>query len=202
MSKIQNIVFDIGNVLMNWDPKGIYKNLFGKNDYYDHPLSKIVGGEVWLELDRGTIELDAAIEKLSILNEPYGKEIDKFIREAPEHIHPIMETVDFAIKYKKMGFNIYLLSNFPEYGYKIIRNRFDFFNQFHGAIISWEVKAIKPELEIYNILLKKYQLIPENTLFIDDLEANIRAAEVLGIKGIHFADGTNLPMELEKITTN
>ncbi|MCK5672883.1 MAG: hypothetical protein KAH95_05890, partial [Spirochaetales bacterium] len=72
MSKIKNIVFDIGNVLMKWDPEGIYKTLFEKDDYYSHPLSSIVGGEVWLELDKGTIELNAAIDKLSQTHEPYG----------------------------------------------------------------------------------------------------------------------------------
>ena len=109
MSKIKNIVFDIGNVLIKWDPEEIYRTLFEKNDYYNHPLCKIVGGEVWQQLDKGTIELDAAIEKLSNLNKPYGKEIDKFIREAHEHIQPISNNVENAIKYKEMGFNIFIL---------------------------------------------------------------------------------------------
>ena len=121
---------------MKWDPEGIYKTLFEKDDYYSHPLSSIVGGEVLLELDKGTIELNAAIDKLSQTHEPYGPEIDKFIREAPYHIHPLTESVKCALKYKELGYQIYLLSNFPEYGYKIIRKKFEFFNQFHGEIIS------------------------------------------------------------------
>ena len=199
MNKIKNIVFDIGNVLVKWDPEGIYRTLFEKDDYYNHPLSKIVGGEVWRELDKGTIELDAAIEKLSRMNEPYGHEIDKFIREAPYHIHPLTDSVDYALKYKKLGCRIYLLSNFPEYGFKIIRNKFDFFDQFHGGIISWEVKAVKPEKKIYEILLEKYNLEPDETIFIDDVEENIKTAENLGIKGLHFLDGMNLSAELDKI---
>jgi len=199
MSKIKNIVFDIGNVLMKWNPEGIYKTLFDKDDYYDHPLSSIVGGEVWLELDKGTIELNAAIEKLSKLNKPYGHEIDKFIREAPYHIDPLKESVECALKYKELGYNIFLLSNFPEYGYKIIRRKFDFFNQFHGEIISWNVNAIKPNKDIYDILLNKYNLNPETTLFIDDLKENISTAEKLNIKGLHLTKDTDLRLELKRI---
>ena len=199
MTEIRNIVFDIGNVLMKWNPEGIYKNLFGKDDYYNHPLSSIVGGEVWLALDKGTIKLNDAIEKLSRINKPYGHEIDKFIREAPHHIHPLTDSVECALKYKELGYNIYLLSNFPEYGYKIIRNKFDFFNLFNGEIISWNVKAIKPNRDIYDILLTKYNLNPESTLFIDDLKENISAAEKLNIKGLHLTKDTDLKMELKNI---
>lgn len=199
MSKIKNIVFDIGNVLMEWDPEGIYRTLFGKDDYYNHPLSNIVGGEVWLELDKGTIELDAAIEKLTRMNEPYGHEIDKFIREAPYHIRPLTKSVECALKYKELGYNIFLLSNFPEYGFKIIRNKFDFFNQFHGEIISWNVKAIKPNRDIYDILLSGYNLDPKTTLFIDDSKENITAAEKLNIKGLHLKKDTDLGLELKRI---
>ena len=199
MSKIENIVFDIGNVLLDWDPEGIYRTLFNKDDYSNHPLSSIVGGEVWLELDKGTIELDAAIEKLSKMNEPYGQEIDKFIREAPYHIPPLKNTIDYAIRYKELGCRIYLLSNFPEYGFKIIRSKFDFFNQFHGEIISWNVKAIKPDRNIYDILLSKYNLDPKTTLFIDDSKENITAAENLDIKGLHLKKDTDLGLELKRI---
>ncbi len=199
MSKIKNIVFDIGNVLMEWDPEKIYRALFNKNDYYDHPISRIVGGEIWLELDRGTIDLDEAIEQLSLANEPYRREIDIFIREAPHYIRPLIDSVAGAMEYKKRGYRIFLLSNFPEYGFKIINSKFDFFNSFHGGVISWEVNAIKPDRDIYEILLSKYSLDPGETIFIDDVAANIKTAEDLGIKGLHFVDGMNLYMELAEI---
>jgi HAD superfamily hydrolase (TIGR01509 family) len=199
MTKIKNLVFDIGNVLMNWDPEGIYNTLFNKDDYFNHPISSIVGGEVWQELDKGTIEMNAAIEKLSRKNEQYSHEIDKFIREAPHHIYPLAESVECALKYKGLGYNIYLLSNFPEYGYKIIRSKFDFFNQFDGEIISWNVNAIKPYRDIYDILLSKYNLKPEATVFIDDLKENIIAAEKLNIKGLHLTKDTDLGFELKRI---
>lgn len=199
MNQIKNIVFDIGNVLMQWDPEGIFRTLFNKDNYHNHPLSTIVGGEVWLKLDKGTIDLDTAIDKLSTMNKPYGSEIDRFIREAPNHIYPISNTIDYALKYKNKGCKIYLLSNFPEYGYKIIRRKFDFFNQFHGEIISWNVKAIKPNRDIYDILLSTYNLDPEVTLFIDDLKENILAAEKLNIKGLHLRKDTDLGFELKRI---
>ena len=199
MSEIKNIVFDIGKVLLDWNPEGIYKTLFNRDDYNKHTLSSIPGGPTWLEFDQGTIGLDDAIDIFAKDNEDHHGDIGKFLREAPHHIPPIWDSVDCAMKYKELGYRIYLLSNFPEYGFKIVQNKFSFFDKFHGSVISWEVKAIKPDKKIYEILLEKYTLNPGETIFIDDAEANIKTAEDLGIKGLHFVDGMNLCMELEKI---
>lgn len=199
MSKIKNIVFDIGKVLMEWDPEGIYRTLFNRDDYNKHPISSMPGGMTWLEFDRGTIGLDDAIDIFSRNNEDHHDDIGKFLKEAPYHIPPMWDSVDCAMKYKNLGYRIYLLSNFPEYGFKIIQNKFSFFDKFHGGVISWEVNAIKPEKKIYEILIEKYNLNPGETIFIDDVAANIKSAEDLGIKGLHFLDGMNLHQELAKI---
>ncbi len=199
MDKIKNIVFDIGKVLIEWDPENIYKTLFNRDDYNKHPLSSMPGGSTWLEFDRGTIDLDEIIDIFSKNNEDYKDDIARFLKEAPHHIPPLWDSVDCAMKYKDLGYKIYLLSNFPEYGFTIIQNKFDFFSNFHGGVISWEVKSIKPEKKIYKILLEKYNLIPGETIFIDDDKENIKSAEDIGIKGIQFLEGMNLCKELDRI---
>lgn len=199
MSKIRNIIFDIGNVLVDWNPEGIYKTLFNRDDFIEHPLRILPGSRTWLDLDRGTIELEDAIDIFSRDNKAHYKDIGRFLREAPHHIPPLWDSVECAMKYKELGYRIYLLSNFPEYGFKVIQNKFDFFNKFHGGVISWEVKAIKPEKKIYEILLEKYNLNPGESIFIDDVEENIKAAEVMGIKGLHYLYEMNLCLELDKI---
>ncbi len=190
MGNIKNIVFDIGNVLLKWEPEKLYETMFGKNEFEKHHLDKIVGSEIWLELDRGTMTIEEVISKVKLQYPESIEEIGRFIREVAFYIQPIEDSFNFADECKAMGMKIYLLSNFSEEGYNVIRERFDIFNIFDGGVISWEVKTIKPEKEIYEILLDKYALSPEETLFIDDVSANIEAAEKLGITGFHMTEGT------------
>lgn len=84
--EIKNIVFDIGNVLLKWDPAGIYQTLFNRNDFSNHPLSEIVGGDIWLKMDQGLLSLNEGIEKSIEGNESYKDDIKKFFLEAPYHM--------------------------------------------------------------------------------------------------------------------
>lgn len=194
---IKNVVFDIGNVLLRWEPEKIYAALFQRNDFQKHPLSSIVGGELWLDLDRGLFDMEEGIVKASAGNESCRDDIERFFREAPYYFYPIPENVAYAAKLKKAGYSIYLLSNFHKYGFTILKKRFPFFNSFDGGVISWEVKINKPDRRIYEMLLNKYKLKPAETLFIDDMAENVSVAEDLGIKGIHFKDSTDLTLELK-----
>ena len=197
--EIKNIVFDIGNVLLRWEPDKIYTILFNKNDFYDHPLSQIVGGPIWLDLDQGLLEFEEGIEKAVRENELFREDIEIFFRNAPYHFYPIQSTVNIALGLKKEGYKIYLLSNFHKYGFGILNKRFPFFDTFDGGVISWEVKLNKPDRRIYEVLLSKYNLDPGETIFIDDMKENIDAAEKLGIKGIHFCSTTDLSLKLENL---
>ena len=197
MKEIKNIIFDIGNVLLRWAPDEIYTTLFGRTDYYTHPLSRIVGGKIWLDMDMGLFSLEEGIEKSIKGNENYREEIARFFREAPYHFYPIKETTSLIPQLKDRGFKLFLLSNFHEYGYGIIKERFAFFKYFDGGVISWEVKVNKPDTRIYNFLLSNCGILPEESVFIDDTEENILAAQALGIAGIHFTDKTDLPSKIK-----
>ncbi len=196
---VKNIVFDIGNVLLKWEPAGIYQTLFNRNDFSNHPLSEIVGGDIWLKMDQGLLSLNEGIEKSIVGNEHYKDDIKKFFLEAPYHFFPVEDTVNAAKHYQERGYKIFLLSNFHEYGYGVLCKRFPFFKDFDGGVISWEVKLNKPDRRIYKVLLSKYNLDPGETIFIDDMKENIDAAENLGIKGIHFCSTTNLSLNLENL---
>ncbi len=196
---VNNIIFDIGNVLLSWEPDKIYTTLFNRKDFYSHPLSQIVGGPIWLDLDQGLLEFEEGIEKAVKGNEVFKEDIEMFFRNAPYHFYPVQSTVDIAMDLKKEGMKIYLLSNFHKYGYGVLRERFPFFNTFDGGVISWDVKLNKPDRQIYETLLSKYNLNPKETIFIDDMEENIIAAEELGIKGIHYCRDTDLSVELKDL---
>ncbi len=196
---VNNIIFDIGNVLLRWEPDKIYTTLFNRKDFYRHPLSEIVGGPIWLDLDQGLLEFEEGIEKAVKGNEVFKEDIEMFFRNAPNHFYPIQSTVDIAMGLKEEGKRIYLLSNFHKYGYGILKKRFPFFDTFDGGVISWDVKLNKPDRRIYEIILSRYNLNPKETVFIDDTVENITAAEKLGIRGICYRDNTDLFSELKHI---
>ena len=198
MNELKNVVFDIGNVLLDWDPQGLYKSIFGEDNYDEHPLNQIIGGDYWLEMDRGTAGIDETIDRLEPYYSDSIEDIGRFIREVAYHIEPMEDSFRLARECKDRGLNVYLLSNFGEEAYKTIRDRFDDFSIFDGGVISWEVKSIKPEPLIYQLLLEKYGLVPSETLFIDDTAHNIEAAEKLGIRGLHLPVGTDLRESFEK----
>ena len=112
---------------------------------------------------------------------------------------PITENVEIAYELKKKGYHLYLLSNFHKEAIQTMYQQYDFFDIFEGGVISAEEKVVKPDEEIYTILLERYHLNPEESLFIDDSLANIKAGNRLGIQGIHLPYLANLKEELKKI---
>jgi putative hydrolase of the HAD superfamily len=98
---------------------------------------------------------------------------------------------------RKQGYRLYYLSNFPLDVFEEIKNDYYFFRHFDGGIISSEVKFSKPDIRIYEILIRKYGLIPSETLFIDDIEENVRAAESAGMKGMVTNGSPRITEQLE-----
>ena len=108
----------------------------------------------------------------------------------------ILTTVYDALKEK--GYNLFFLSNFHDKAFQIVAEEYKFFRLFDGGVVSYREKIIKPNLEIYRRLLDRYNLNPEECIFIDDVNENVIAGEQVGIKGIHLKDVSILREELEK----
>ena len=122
----------------------------------------------------------------------------KSIRDA-EPFYPIDESVEVLSELKEKGVLLYILSNWSAETYPIAEERFDFLSWFDGKIISGEAGIVKPDLEIYKLLIKKYELNPQKTVFIDDKEENIKSAELLGFNGIHFQNCSKLRKDLQML---
>ncbi|RKX91803.1 MAG: HAD family phosphatase [Spirochaetes bacterium] len=196
---ITTVVFEIGNVLLKWDPEKIFHRLFGRDDFKSHPLKNVIGNEIWLGMDRGTVSKEEAITRFSKSFPEDSAAIAEFIEAVPDSIEPDHAGIECARECKKRGLTILLLSNFPEYAYKKVREKHSFFSIFDGEIISYQVKLLKPEREIYETLISNFHLIPEETLFIDDREENITGAQEVGIRGIHLTKEKNIRQEVERL---
>ena len=162
-------------------------------------IQNIIRSKTWLNLDRGRISIESA-RHIFLEQFPEKKRIiNLFFDDWTDMLIPIQENVQLVKDLKDIGYDCYFLSNFIEEAYTIVIKKFDFFSLFNGGIISSLVKAIKPEIKIYSCLLRKYELKPEECLFIDDVIGFLRPARRLGFTTIHYTPKSDLRQELNNL---
>ena len=195
---IKNIIFDLGNVLVKYSPEN-FLNKYVKKENQEDFIINIFKSKDWLELDRGTLSYEDAIEVFTKRVPEEKESIEKLFREnISSCISPIEENVEIMRKLKKNGYDVYILSNFHQPAFEYIRESWDFIREFNGDVVSCYYHYIKPERNIYETLLNKYNLTPSETIFIDDVDTNINGAKELGIGGIHLPDYKILSELLKK----
>jgi 2-haloacid dehalogenase len=191
--KIENIIFDFGGVLVDWNPRHLYKSHFKDENEMEYFLKNICTEDWNLEQDRGrtlkegTILLQSKFPEFHAMIQLFYDEWETMLKSE------IPETVSLLYKLKTK-YKIYGLTNWSAETISIAYDRFPFFKEFDGIVVSGHEKMIKPNKEIYHLLLNRYNLKAEDTIFIDDNLKNIRAAEEIGLHGIHFES----PAQLEK----
>ena len=198
---IKNVIFDIGNVLLNFDPK-VYVESKVIEEKVDEIYESIFKSEEWLMLDRGTITEEVA--KANIINRKIENE--EFINLVFENwydiLTPIESSIELLKKLKENGYRVFYLSNFHLAAFEYVTRKHDFFNLFEGGVVSYNEKLLKPEKEIYERIMDKYKIQPEETVFIDDTQENVKAAMKHGIKGIILENPKSLGVELEKLAVS
>jgi glucose-1-phosphatase len=196
---IKNIVFDLGNVLISFRPA----EYFEKKDYPENMKSRILadifGSPEWHFLDNGDITISEAIESIAGKSSLSRQEIAHIFNLRTDLMFPLDQNVRILPELKKEGYGLYYLSNFPLDIFEEIKNGYYFFRYFDGGIISSEVKHSKPERKIFEILLENYSLIPEECLFIDDIEANVATGIETGMKGFMTGGSTDIKKRLIEI---
>jgi len=181
---IKNIIFDLGNVLISFRPSQFFDSKNYPENLKSQILSDIFGSNEWLLLDNGDINTSEAIDAISLKSSLKREEIAHIFNLRREMMFPLDQNVSLLPELRKQGFKLYFLSNFPIDIFEEIKTGYYFFRYFDGGVISSDVKFSKPYRRIYEILLEKYFLTADESLFIDDIEINVRAAESLGMKGL------------------
>lgn len=199
MRKIENIIFDLGNVLLKFNPMDYLANLFEEEGLVTRLHKVVFTSPEWFMLDRGVITQDQAEQRLIEQYPDLTAEIPLVFADWFSILKPIASSVEVLRNLKKTGYKLYALSNFHQAAFEHVYNKYDWFNLFDGLVISYEHQALKPEPAIYQILLNKYFLIPEQTLFIDDSLANLAGASRFAIRGIHYQTSEQLKLELNYI---
>jgi len=194
------VVFDVGGVLLQWDPRHLYRKLFAGDDAaMEHFLGNVCTEEWNERQDAGRTFADAAAELLPAhadkahLIHAFGRRFDEMIPGAIE------ETVDILRELKRAGVPLYAVTNWSAETFPSAQNRFDFLAEFDGIVVSGEEGVIKPDPRIFRILLDRYDILAHAAVFIDDNPANAEAATNLGIHGIHFRSPQQLRRELVEL---
>ena len=195
---IKNIIFDLGNVLLKFKPNEFLLRFTHDKEYIDQFISKVTRSKTWLELDRGTNSLHTA-RTISLSKYPDEKDfIELFFDQWMDMLTPIEENVKILEEVKELGYRTYILSNYIIEAFSYISSKYSFLSLFDGQIISGVEKVIKPEKAIYELLLSRYNLAPEESLFIDDILFFLKPAKKLGMKTIWNRPETDLREELKK----
>lgn len=193
------IIFDFGGVLIDWDPKYLYRKLFDREEEMLHFLENVCTSDWNEEQDAGRPIEDAT--KLLVDRFPEHEEyIKAYYGRWEEMLGGAIEgTVDLLQALKDSErYRIYGLTNWSAETFPIAKDRFEFLNWFDGIVVSGEEKNRKPFPEFYQLLLDRYSVKAEEALFIDDNLRNIEAANKLGIQTIAFRSPDQLRLELQE----
>ncbi|MEF9961679.1 MAG: HAD family phosphatase [Erysipelotrichaceae bacterium] len=195
---IKNVIFDIGNVLIDFQPDPYYKEMIQDHELRKHLCDIIFHSPEWLAVDEGTLDYGDC-EQILIKQYPEdAKNIKKMISNWMNMMVCKDEELAYAYSLQKAGYKIYLLSNLSAGSHDYISNMNHFFDDFDGMILSYQVGLVKPDAEIYKSLLRKYELRSNECIFIDDLKANIEQAIALGIHGVVFHDFKQVKEDIER----
>ncbi len=201
---IKNIVLDVGMVLVDWDWEGLFDDLgYGDDDFvFDALASATVCSHRWKDWDRGSKSTEERTNEMIMVAPTFENEILNILSNIGMAVDQFDYSKPWIRAMKKAGYKVYLLSNYSKELYQQTREvQLDFEKEVDGAVFSYQVGAIKPEKEIYQALLDRYDLKGEECVFIDDRQENLEAAEAFGMKGVLFRDFEQARDDLNAILT-
>lgn len=192
------IIFDLGGVLIGWDPRLLYRKIFDGDAAIDRFFQEVDFYGWNLEQDRGRT-FDEGVAELSARFPHYAEPIRAYNERYPESVSGAIEpTVHVLAKLRAAGYPLYALSNWSAEKYEYARAHFDFLNWFETVIVSAHVKLVKPDPRIFELLLHRIGRRAQDCVFIDDNETNVRVARELGFQAIRFETAPQLARDLQR----
>lgn len=197
---IKTIIFDLGNVLINWEPEHLYRKIFQSEEEMQYFLTHVCTSEWNVQQDAGRLLRDAT--KLLVTEHPqYQKEIEAFYGRWTEMLGGSIAGTVEILKELKMGqkYRLYALTNWSAETFPFAIERYDFLQWFEGIVVSGDEKMIKPQAEFYQIILDRYDIDPSTAVFIDDSLKNVEGAKKVGMEAIHFQSPEQLRKDLQDL---
>ncbi len=200
MSSTNTVIFDLGGVLIDWNPRHLYRKIFKSEDEIEWFLQNVCTSE-WNEKQDAGRSFEEATHELLVKFPEHEMAIRAWYDRWEETIiGPLPETVAILKElFELKKYRIYALTNWSEQTFPWALNNFGFLHWFEGIVVSGIEKTRKPYPEFYQILLDRYAIDPAKAVFIDDVLRNILGGEAVGIKGIHFQSPALLREDLKKM---
>jgi 2-haloacid dehalogenase len=197
---IKTVIFDLGGVLIDWNPDYLYKTIFDSEEEMRWFYANVCTPDWNEEQDAGRDLLEATEELVSKFPE-HEHSIRAYYGRWEEMLHgPIHETVDIFRELKQSGgYQLLALTNWSHQTFPIALERFDFLHWFDGKVVSGEEKTRKPFLDIYEMVINRYAVDPGSAVYIDDNVRNLAPARSLGMSAIHFQRPAQLREDLKAL---
>jgi 2-haloacid dehalogenase len=195
------VVFDIGNVLLQWDPRNLYRKLFGgREEEMEWFLTNVCSPEWNLEQDRGRSFADA----VTALIAQHPPTLHPMIRAYDERWHEtlggeIAGSVEIIGQLRRAGVPLYAITNWNQQKFHETRRRHAFFDAFSGIVVSGDERMLKPSPEIFHLLFDRYGLKAVDCLFVDDSLRNVEGARAVGMSAHHFTGPDALALALSEL---
>jgi len=193
------VIYDLGGVLIDWNPKYLYRKIINDEKEIDWFLENICDMHWNEQQDAGRPLIEGTIEKIKEHPE-HAEKIKAYYERWDEMLGgPIDASVTILRRLKEEDkHDLYALTNWSAETFPIARERYDFLSWFKGIVVSGEEKMRKPFYEIYNLLMSRYNISADHAIFIDDNLRNVEAAKSIGIDSIQYKSAPQLQLELEK----
>ena len=191
-------VFDVGNVLIRWDPRYLYRKLIPDEAAREDFLARVCPPEWNLEMDRGRSFAEGIAERLALFPE-HAALIRAYDERWAETLSgAIEESVAILEELRAAAMPTYAITNFSREKFALTQQHFPFLARFDGIVVSAHERLLKPDPRIYARLCERYGLIPAHCIFIDDSLPNVEAARDLGMRGHHFQGAAALRAALKE----
>jgi 2-haloacid dehalogenase len=196
---ITAVVWDIGGVLMEWDPRHLFRRLFDDHDEMERFLGEICTPEWHAALDRG-VPYERACAELAERHPEYEQFIWAWGTRREEMVVGLIgDTIELLRSVKQRGVACYALTNMEADAYPARARRYEFFGWFDGTVVSSSEGVIKPDPAIFRRLFERFELEPSATVMIDDQARNIETARGLGMQTVHYRSPAQLGRSLEQL---
>ena len=183
---IDTFIFDIGNVLLDFDYMRQFRRLFDEKTAQAIADISVRRPEIWAEMDRGVLTYEEVISQIVRSAPHLEAEIRLAIEELYKNVEPFPYSEDWLRNLKEKGYRIYILSNYGEKPFADSKPRMPFLKYADGQLISYEIWEIKPNAAIYQALCDRFSIVPNEAVFIDDSPANIAGAAAYGLNTVLF----------------
>jgi putative hydrolase of the HAD superfamily len=196
---VRNVIFDLGGVVLEWNPDKILEG------YYSDPSARAAMKAAlfkhpdWLQMDRGTLTESEALGRLKNRTGRPAAELSGLFEAVRSSLQPKADTLALLQRLAQRQVPLYCLSNMPASTFAYLRAQHAFWDAFRGIVISGEIKMLKPEREIFEYLLQRFELSATDSVFVDDHPPNVQAAERLGMHTVCFRDARQCELELARL---